>query len=156
MIRAAEILAMPIIISTQNRKRLGDTCAEITDILPKSLIRADIDKLAFSMWTGDVPAVVDEYVSSGSSGSSGSGGLGSLGKKAEIVLVGIETHICVTQTALDAVREGHRVYVLVDGVSSCNREEVGVALERLRAEGVVVCSSEGWVYECMGSAGVEE
>lgn len=76
--------------------------------------------------------------------------------KAEIVIVGIETHICVTQTALDALREGHKVYVLVDGVSSCNREEIGVALERLRGEGAVVCSSEGWLYECLGSAEVDE
>lgn len=74
----------------------------------------------------------------------------------EIVIVGIESHICVTQTALDAIRAGHKVYVLADGVSSCNREEVGVALDRLRGEGVVVTTSESWVYECMGDAGIEE
>jgi len=62
----------------------------------------------------------------------------------------------VTQTALDAIRAGHKVYVLADGVSSCNKEEVGVALDRLRGEGVTVTTSEGWVYECMGDAGIEE
>ncbi|KAE8442113.1 hypothetical protein EG329_003819 [Mollisiaceae sp. DMI_Dod_QoI] len=74
----------------------------------------------------------------------------------EIVIVGIESHICVTQTALDALQAGHKVYVLADGVSSCNKEEIGMALERLRAEGVRVTTSEGWVYECMGDAGIEE
>lgn len=70
--------------------------------------------------------------------------------------MGIETHICVTQTALDLLSEGHRVYVLMDGVSSCNAGERAVALERLRAEGAIVTSSEGWLYECMGDAGIPE
>lgn len=48
------------------------------------------------------------------------------------------------------------MYVLADGVSSCNREEVGVALDRLRAEGVRVTTSESWLFECMGDAGIEE
>lgn len=50
----------------------------------------------------------------------------------QIAIAGIETHICVTQTALDLLSEGHRVYVLTDGVSSCNGGERGVALSRLR------------------------
>jgi thiamine-phosphate diphosphorylase/hydroxyethylthiazole kinase len=66
---------------------------------------------------------------------------------AQIALVGIEAHICVTQTALDLLAAGHGVYVLADGVSSSNREEVGVALARLRQAGAVVTTSEGWVYE---------
>lgn len=50
----------------------------------------------------------------------------------QIALVGIETHICVTQTALDLLEMGHRVYVLTDGVSSCHEGERTVALNRLR------------------------
>jgi hypothetical protein len=72
---------------------------------------------------------------------------------AQIALVGIESHICITQTALDLRDAGHRVYVLADGVSSCNRTEVVVALDRLRAEqGITVTTSESWMYECMGDA----
>ena len=72
------------------------------------------------------------------------------------VIVGIESHICVTQTCLDLLAGGHKAYVLADGVSSCNKEEVKVALDRLRAEGVVVTTSEGWLYECMGDAEIVE
>lgn len=80
-----------------------------------------------------------------------------LGKeKREVVIVGIESHICVTQTALDLLREGHKVYVLADGVSSCNPQEVPVALARLRGEGCVVTTSESFLYECMGDAGIGE
>lgn len=74
----------------------------------------------------------------------------------EIVVVGIEAHICVTQTALDLLAQGHKVYVLADGVSSCNKEEVPVALRRLAREGAVVTTSESWLYECMGDAGIAE
>jgi nicotinamidase-related amidase len=44
--------------------------------------------------------------------------------------VGIETHICVTQTTIDLLANGHRVYILADGVSSCNPQEIGIALDR--------------------------
>ena len=70
--------------------------------------------------------------------------------------MGIEAHICVSQTALDLVAEGHRVYVLADGVSSCHEGEAGVALRRLEREGVVVTTSEAWLYECMGDAMIPE
>lgn len=78
------------------------------------------------------------------------------GQKIEAVIVGIESHICVTQTTLDLLRAGHKVYVLADGVSSCNKEEVPIALARLRAEGATVTTSESWIYECMGDASINE
>ncbi|KUJ19105.1 Isochorismatase hydrolase [Mollisia scopiformis] len=134
MIKAATILNIPIYATTQNRARLGETCSE----LPLSSAVAHVDKTRFSMW---IPSITTHFSSF---------------TPAEIVIVGIESHICVTQTALDAVRAGHKVYVLADGVSSVNREEVPVALERLRGEGVTVTTSESWVYECMGDAGIEE
>jgi nicotinamidase-related amidase len=68
----------------------------------------------------------------------------------------IESHICVTQTALDLLANGHRVYVLADGVSSCNPQEVPIALDRLRREGAVVTTSESFLFECMGNASISE
>ena len=72
------------------------------------------------------------------------------------IIVGIESHICVTQTALDLLRAGHKVYIIADGVSSCNKEEVPIALARLRSEGAVVTTSESFMYECVGDAGTAE
>lgn len=66
--------------------------------------------------------------------------------------MGIETHICVTQTALDLLELGHRVYILVDGVSSINPEERVVALARLRDAGAIVTTSESILFEIMGDA----
>lgn len=70
----------------------------------------------------------------------------------DVILVGIETHICVTQTTLDLLERGHRVYVVVDGVSSINPEERGVAVQRLRDAGAVVTSSESLLFEVLGDA----
>lgn len=72
------------------------------------------------------------------------------------IIVGIESHICVTQTTLDLLEAGHKVYVIADGVSSCNKEEVPIALARLRREGAVVTTSESFIYECVGDAGTAE
>ena len=74
----------------------------------------------------------------------------------QVAIVGIETHICVLQTTLDLLSEGHRVYVIADGVSSCHEGERVVALERLRQEGAIVTSSESFLYECMGDAAIPE
>jgi hypothetical protein len=108
MIKAASILNIPIYATTQNRARLGETCAELS--IPNAVEHAD--KTAFSMW---IPSIAKHFSSA---------------SPAEIVIVGIETHICVTQTTIDLLANGHNVYILADGVSSCNPQEIGIALDR--------------------------
>jgi len=144
VLKAANILNIPVFATTQQRAKLGETCAELKlDAEDGVKTKVHADKSLFSMWTPEVQKAVHELDGSGKG-------------KLEAVVVGIESHICVTQTTLDLLRDGHRVYVLADAVSSCNKEEVPIALARLRAEGAVVTSSESWMYECMGDAGIEE
>lgn len=83
-------------------------------------------------------------------------GIASLNTHLSCVIVGIESHICVTQTALDLLNEGHSVYVIADGVSSVNKEEVPIALARLRYAGAQVVTSESWMYEALGDAKIPE
>jgi isochorismate hydrolase len=92
------------------------------------------------MWTPEVQAAVKSVSS----------------EPQAIAILGIEAHICVTQTTLDLLRAGHSVYVLVDGVSSCNAGEVGVALARLRQAGATVTTSESWLYEVVRDADRKE
>ncbi|SLM37640.1 Isochorismatase-like [Lasallia pustulata] len=134
-----QILNFPIYATTQSRSRLGETCAELKLDAPDGAKTAcHVDKTAFSMWVPEVEAAL------------------SGGGAREVAVLGIEAHICVTQTTLDLLAHGHKVYVLADGVSSCNKEEVAIALRRLGQEGAVVTTSESFLYECMGDAGIAE
>lgn len=126
----AKAASIPIHCTTQTVAKLGPTVPSIA----AHLTSTPIDKTNFSM-------LVPELTSQ-------------LKPKSSVAIVGIESHICVTQTALDLRDAGHSVYIIADAVSSCNRQEVVVALDRLRAEqGITVTSSESWMYETLGDAG---
>lgn len=137
LLRFASALSIPVLTTTQNAPRLGPIVPAVLSLIPPG--NPDpIDKTSFSMYIPELRAHLPA-------------------EPCSVALIGIETHICITQTALDLARAGHKVYLLADGVSSCNKEEVGIALDRLRGEdGVTVTSSEGWMYEVMGDAGIEE
>lgn len=136
MLRAASNLQMPVYITTQNRAKLGNTVPELQPHLTGPHIRADIDKTLFSMITPEIEAKLPSDL--------------------DVIIVGIETHICVTQTTLDLLARGHRVYILVDGVSSMNPEERGIALSRLRDAGAIVTSSESVLFEILRDANHEQ
>lgn len=148
MLRFASILSIPILATTQQRAKLGETCAELS-IGDTYKPAADVDKSAFSMWTSDVVAALEAIPQKGGHKDTSA----SAGKEPfDIIIVGIETHICVLQTALDAIAHRHRVYVVQDGVSSCNSEERRIALERLRQEGARVTTSESLIFESLGDS----
>lgn len=144
MLEAAQILNIPVYVTTQSAAKLGDTVPELQELTAGAAVVAD--KTAFSMMRALELASHFPPVSATEQGKGAS----------EVVIVGIESHICVTQTTLDLLARGHRVYVLADGVSSCNPQEIDVALARLRAAGAVVTTSESWLYECMGDAAISE
>lgn len=126
----AQNLSIPVYATTQTAAKLGPIVPSLAALLPTPAV----DKTRFSML---VPSVAAQLPPA----------------PAAVALVGIESHICITQTALDLRDKSYAVYVLADAVSSCNRGEVAVALDRLRAErGVVVTTSESWMYECVGDA----
>ena len=148
LLRAASILSIPVLATTQQRAKLGGTCEELgigTTYKPV----ADVDKTAFSMWTPDFVSAMRQLQKKvpdpGARTHTGQ-------TRLDIIIVGIETHICVLQTTLYALAEGHRVYVVQDGVSSCNPEERRVALERMRQEGGRVTTSESLIYEVLGDS----
>ncbi|OTA89631.1 hypothetical protein M434DRAFT_398447 [Hypoxylon sp. CO27-5] len=144
VLRAAQILQVPVFVTTQIAAKLGGTVSELEPLLANAQVSAD--KTAFSM--ARVPEIASHFPPITQQE-------GHEGQK-EVAIVGIETHICVTQTALDLLARGHRVYVLADAVSSCNAEEIPIALARLRAAGAIVTTSESWLYECMGDAQIPE
>ncbi|KAJ3225644.1 Isochorismatase domain-containing protein 1 [Clydaea vesicula] len=110
---------------------LGSTCSEL-DVSSASLV---CPKTKFSMWIKEVDQVLSKE-----------------SKPKTIVLFGIESHVCVLQTCLDLLEQDFNVVVLVDGVSSMNKGEIGIALERMKSSGAILASSESILFQLVADA----
>lgn len=138
LIRLAGILKMPTLMSTQYSKGLGHTIPEIASLLPDI---EPVEKVAFSCFGSDVFCSALKRVP---------------GNRNTVLLCGMETHICVAQTALAALREGYLVHVAADAVSSRTALNWRVGLDRMRAAGAVISSTEMMIYEALRSSGTSE
>lgn len=136
LVEIASLLDVPIVVTEQYRQRMGETTDAIRRLLPPTVVRRD--KLCFSSYRAS--GFVDDLVA--------------LGRK-DIVIVGIESHICVTQTALDLHYAGYRVYVCEDATAARPSDAHGIAMRRLRHAGITVTHSESVAYEWLDTAGTE-
>jgi nicotinamidase-related amidase len=134
LIRASSVLKIPAIVSTQYSKGLGKTVPEIASLLPET---EAIDKDRFSCFGSDVFCTLLKRLP---------------GNRNTLLLCGMESHICVTQTALAALREGYIVHAASDAVSSRTEWNWKIGLERMRAAGAVISSTEMMIYELMRSS----
>jgi nicotinamidase-related amidase len=135
LIRAAGILQMPSLMTTQYAKGLGQTVPEIAALLPEG---EAIDKQLFSCFGSDAFCSLLKRLP---------------GQRNTLLLCGMESHICVTQTALAALREGYLVHVASDAVSSRTEWNWKIGLNRMGAAGAVISSTEMMIYELMRSSG---
>jgi nicotinamidase-related amidase len=136
LIFAATLLHVPIVLTEQYPKGLGRTIEEIRQALPEI---QPLEKMDFSC----VPAPGFRER------------LSSLGRD-QIVLAGIETHICVAQTALDLASQGEYVYVVADATASRRSLDAQTALQRLDRNGLTIITAESVVFEWLRRAGTEE
>lgn len=142
--RLAAIVGAPIIVTRQYPKGLGETVPEVEQ--PLADLEADgaavrrVDKTTFCC-AGE-PAFMEALRATG---------------RTQPVLVGMETHICVTQSALALLEMGgYAPQVVADACCSRETEAHETALDRLRAAGVVVTTTESVMYEAVGAAGTDE
>jgi len=135
LLRLAGILRIPALATTQYAKGLGDTIPEIASLLPETQAT---DKLMFSCFGSDAFCSALKRLP---------------GNRNTVLLCGMESHICVTQTALGALREGYIVHVASDAVSSRTEWNWKIGLERMRAAGAVISSTEMIIYELLRSSG---
>jgi len=135
LIRLAGILKIPAIVTTQYAKGLGSTVPEISGLLPGT---EAIDKQMFSCFGSDVFCSMLKRLP---------------GNRNTVLLCGMETHICVMQTALAALREGYLVHVASDAVGSRAEWNWRIGLERMRDAGAVISSTEMMMYELLKSSG---
>jgi nicotinamidase-related amidase len=134
--RLAGILGLPVLVSTQYVKGLGPTVEEISSLLPKT---RTVDKLEFGCFGNG------EYCST----------VAGLADRNTLLLCGMESHICVTQTALGALNQGMNVHVAADAVSSRTELNWKIGLNRMQAAGAVVSSTEMMIYELLGKSGTQ-
>jgi nicotinamidase-related amidase len=137
LIRLARTLSLPVIATTQYLKGLGQIVPEIASLLPAA---PALDKLEFGCFGND------GFCSS----------IARLNGRNTLLLCGMETHICVLQTALGAINQGHIVHVAADAVSSRTELNWKLGLERMRDAGAVISSTEMIIYELLRKSGSPE
>ena len=135
LIRLAGVLRMPVLLTTQYANGLGSTVPEIASLLPET---EAIDKQMFSCFGSDVFCSLLKRLP---------------GARNTLLLCGMESHICVMQTALGALRDGYLVHVASDAVSSRTKWNWKIGLERMRSAGAIISSTEMMIYELMRSSG---
>ena len=139
LLDSAQILGVRTVFTEQYPKGLGPTVSELTSSSSSAPV---LEKLAFS--AAEVLQTAGFPNHSGSENSS------------QIVLAGIETHICVQQTALQLMAAGHSVFIAVDAVSSRNLFDHHIAIERMRHAGAVITTSEAIAFEWCERAGSDQ
>jgi nicotinamidase-related amidase len=132
LIKGIQILGIPIIVTEQNPNGLGPTVPEIspllTDIKP-------VTKFSFSC-CGEEPFMREIEM---------------LNRK-QILLTGIETHVCIYQTAVDLIEAGYEVHTVVDCVSSRTIENKNLALDKMKSEDAKLTSVEIALFELLRTA----
>ncbi len=136
LVKGAEILNVPVLVTEQYPKGLGPTVEPI-----KSVVRgfAPFEKVAFS--SCEAAGFMESLKRHG---------------RSQVVLSGVEAHVCVLQTCLDLLSAGFTVFVAADAVSSRTPENLRLALERMQASGATLVSTEMVLFELLGRAGTPE
>ena len=138
LLRLAQILDLPIVATTQYARGLGAVVPEIASLLSSPEVS---DKLEFSCF----------------SNQDFSGEIKARAKNRNtLLLCGMETHICVMQTALGALDAGYLVHVAADAVGSRSEFNWKIGLERMREAGALISSTETIIYELLGGSGTPE
>ena len=127
LLRFAAIFDMPVVLTEHYPQGLGYSVEEVREVLSEY---RPVIKRVFSCF--GVPEFAEALASTG---------------RKRLLVLGIETHICVCQTVHDALQRGYRVQVVADGTGTRKREDHELALERMRGEGAVITTSEALMYE---------
>jgi nicotinamidase-related amidase len=131
MLQAAQLLSIPTLFTEQYPQGLGHTLPELVASVSAN---TTIEKTAFS-------ACAEPKFNAKLSRD-----------KSQVVLLGMEAHICVLQTALDLLAQHKQVFVLEDAIVSRNPANKANAIARMRDAGCVITNTESMLFECIGNA----
>lgn len=136
LIRGMQVFGIPVIVTEQIPEKLGPTIDPVAALLPDA---RRIPKSDFS-------CCGDEKIMKALKAA----------ERRQVLLCGIETHVCVYQTACDLLREGFQVALAADAVSSCRPADRELALQRLRHLGADIMGSQMIMFEMLREAGTPE
>lgn len=137
LVLAARRLDVPIVLTEQYPRGIGPTEPVLVEALGEAY--APIEKLHFSCCHESPFA----------------GRLQELGRR-QVILCGMEAHVCLLATCLDLLHDGYQVHALADGICSRDAAHKGLALDQMRQAGAVVTCVEAAVYQLLGRAGTPE
>ena len=133
LVKFARIIGLPVVVTEQ--MKLGDTVPEVRAEIPDM---SPIRKLTFDCFgTPEFTSRIRDM------------------NRPNLILAGVEAHICVVQTAVSALRH-YNVHTVVDAVSSRSPHNKAIALERMAQAGATLTSTETVIYELLGEAGTDE
>jgi nicotinamidase-related amidase len=135
LLGCARELGLPVLATEQYPRGLGPTLPALRELLPSP----PLEKLAFSC--GADPGFAAALAATG---------------RRQLVVAGMETHVCVFQTARDLAALGHEVQVCADAVASRTEEHRRVGLELCREAGAVVTTAETAIFDLLGQAGTPQ
>lgn len=136
LLKCAKPLGLPVIATEQNPTKVGGTLAAVSDLLAGASV---IPKMTFSCWAEPAFAAAVE----------------SLGRKTAI-LCGIETHVCLMETALDLIHAGYRVHLPADAVTARGDFNCRFAVDNIRAAGGIISTLEAVLFQLLERAGTDE
>lgn|ERR1035438_4672864 len=136
LIEGLKALSIPIHVTEQYVKGLGPTVAPVAAVL-EGIKRTE--KMCFSCY--DEPGIAESIA---------------IGGRQNIIIAGIESHVCVLQTVIDLKHNGYTPVVVEDCISSRKENDKKVALSRMRIEGAVITTYESILFELLRFSGTEQ
>jgi nicotinamidase-related amidase len=133
LLEASALMAVPVLVTEQYPKGLGVTDSNVINKLPETAQR--FEKTGFS-------CILAEGFSEA---------LAQTGRK-QVILVGLETHVCIMQSALALQSQGYQVYVIEDAVCSRKIDHKFYALQRLQQQGITLINYESVLFEWLKDA----
>jgi len=127
LLQSAGILGAPVLYSEQYPKGLGNTLSEIVDKIPQS--SGNLSKTCFSCT--DSPAFSD-VLDAG---------------RNQVIVAGMESHVCILQTAIHLKEQGKEVFVVADACAARSKHNHKNAMQRMAQAGIIITNSESVVFE---------
>jgi len=135
LIEGAGILQVPVFATEQYPKGLGGTNPELAALLPEIPSKQRFSCAEVLAW--GAPATFDD-------------------ERDQVVIAGIEGHVCVLQTALDLIAHGFRVFIVADAVASRHPVDYRFALDRMAASGATITTTESVLFEWCETSAIPE